>query len=958
VIGSAGAPADAPPPGRFDPARWQRAGELFDRAVELSPAERRAFLEQTVPADPGLRAEVEALLAADQSAVAFLAEPADPGGELLAQAVLERDAEAAADRLGQRLGAFRLVREIGQGGMGVVYLGERADGQFEQRVAIKLIQAGPQGERLLQGFLRERRILARLEHPHIARLLDGGFTGEGAPYLVMEYVDGEPITAWCERLRLPVEQRLRLFLAVCEAVEAAHRAHVVHRDLKPSNVLVSRRGEVKLLDFGAAGSLDLGGDATHTLARALTPLYAAPEQLRGEPATAATDVYALGLLLYELLSGARAHRVLRETPDELMRVILSVEPEPPSAAAARRQAGVEAAAASRRRLRGDLDRIALKALAKEPARRYPSAAALAEDVARHLAGRPVAARGGGFAYRAARLLRRRRLEAAAGLALLALGAAALALWLGRPAAPARPLHFELLSTFGGSHRSPSLAPDGRRVAFVERDARGVPQIWVKEMARGEPVQVTRGERPVQRPRWSPRDDQIFFDVPDQGIWTVAARGGEPRRLLRGGYNANLSRDGRELVYESEARLWRAAADGSGARPITEESFGLSPRTPAFSPDGRWVVYFVSETGPYGDLWVVPSAGGRARRLTHDLAQGGDPVWTPDGRWILYSSDRSGGTNLWRVPAAGGAPEAITEGAGEDAEPEISRDGRLLVYTSTRNLYSLSWLDPRTGERRDLLERRTPPTHPTFSPRGDRVAFFNPAGPQSHLYTVGLHGEDLRQVTADPDGFEILPDWSPDGRWLYFYEMRRRFFFGRVRAGGGPLERLIPGWQFERQHGAQADPAGRRVAYTEIQGIRAVVTRVRDLATGNETPLAQPLIWPRWSPDGRLLAGRSAGRRLVLCPASGAACRTLSANGAEARWTLGGREIYFSRYEARPLVETMGIWSIRPDGSGERHVADLPGVHVIHFFFAASPTGEIAWCEWRPGRQEMWEAQLR
>ncbi|MBV8201719.1 MAG: PD40 domain-containing protein [Acidobacteria bacterium] len=957
MIGSASAPEGTTQSGRLDPRRWDRAGALFDLAVELPPAERRALFEHAAASDPALAAEVETLVAADERAAGFLAEPADPGCELLAAAVLEHDARAAADRVGQRFGAFRLVREIGHGGMGVVYLADRADGQFEQRVAIKLVHAGPHGERLLRGFLRERRILAQLEHPHIARLLDGGLTSDGMPYLVMEYVEGEPITVHCEHQHLPVNERLQLFLAVCEAVEAAHRAHVVHRDLKPSNVMVSRRGEVKLLDFGAAGSLDLEATATRTFA--LTPLYAAPEQLRGQPATAATDVYALGLLLYELLTGVRAHALPRESPGELMRVVLFAEPARPSEAAARRQAGT-AAAAARRRLRGDLDGIVLKALEKDPAHRYPSAAAMAGDVRRHLAGRPVTAGSRGMTYRAVKLVRRWRLEVLAALAVLALAAAAAALWLRSSAAPARPRRFELLSTFGGSHRSPSLSPDGRRVAFVERDARGVPQIWVKDLARGAPVQVTRGDRPAHRPRWSPREGLIFFDVPDHGIWTVPARGGEPRLLLREGYDVNLSRDGSRLVYETEAQIWCAQSDGTGARPLTAERFEISPRTPAFSPDGRWVVFFVSATGISGDLWIAPAAGGGARRLTHDLAQGGDPVWTPDGQWIFYSSERSGAVNLWRVPAGGGTPEVVTEGAGEDAEPDVSRDGRLLVYTSTRNVYSLSWLDPRTGERRDLLERRTPATYPSFSPRGDRVAFFNPRGPQSHLYTVGLHGEDLREITTDPQGFEILPSWSGDGRFLYFYEARLRFFFGRVPATGGPLQLLIPGWRFERQLGAQVDPAGKRVAYTQIQGFRPAATRIRDLGTGRETALAQPLLWPRWSPDGSALAGRAAAGRLLLCPASGAACLTLSQRGHEPRWTRGGSEIYFSRYEGKmsPLVETIGIWSVKPDGTGERHVAELPGVHFIHTFYEASPTGEIVWCEWRPGRQEMWEAQLR
>ena len=380
----------------LDPRRWQAASALFDEALELSVTRRPAFLDRACAADSGLRAAVEALIAADEDAAGFLEQPA-----------VERTGALAASRIGERIGAFRLVREIGRGGMGEVYLGEREDGRCEQPVAIKLIQSGSASERLLRDFRRERRILARLEHPHIARLLDGGVTADGLPYLVMEYVEGEAITTFCEARRLSLEDRLRLVLAVCEAVEAAHRALVVHRDLKPSNILVDRRGYVKLLDFGVARSLDRESEATRAALPCLTPLYAAPEQLRGEPGTAATDVYALGLLLHEVLTGVPARRVRRATPQELVRAIVAEKPEPPSAAAARRRRETGTPAIPPRRLRGALDRIVLQALQKEPARRYPSAAALADDLQCHLAGLPVTARSGRLACWAAKLLRRR-----------------------------------------------------------------------------------------------------------------------------------------------------------------------------------------------------------------------------------------------------------------------------------------------------------------------------------------------------------------------------------------------------------------------------------------------------------------------------------------------------------------------------------------------------------------------
>jgi len=379
----------------LDPPRWRAAAELFDEALELSATERPAFLDRVCAAGSELRAAVEALIAADRNAADFLERPAVEHAEAM-----------AVSRVGERIGAFRLVREIGRGGMGEVYRAERDDGQFDQRVAIKLIQARPASERLLRDFLRERRILARLEHPHIARLFDGGMTADGHPYLIMEYVEGEAITTWCEAKRLPLEDRLRLFLAVCEAVEAAHQAQVVHRDLKPSNILVGGQGHVKLLDFGIARTMDHESTASSTALPRLTPLYAAPEQIRGERATAATDVYTLGLLLHEILTGVPAHRVQRAAPGELVRAILEDEPEPPSTVAAR-QRELGTPAVPPRRLRGDLDRIVLKALQKEPAHRYPSVAALAGDLRRHLDGLPVTAR----ADRAAKPLRRWRLEA-------------------------------------------------------------------------------------------------------------------------------------------------------------------------------------------------------------------------------------------------------------------------------------------------------------------------------------------------------------------------------------------------------------------------------------------------------------------------------------------------------------------------------------------------------------------
>jgi eukaryotic-like serine/threonine-protein kinase len=338
-------------------------------------------------------------------------------------------------REGETVGRYRVLREIGRGGMSVVYLAERADDAFHQRVALKVLDRAPRDREARARFEQERQILASLDHPNIARLLDGGVDGRGLPYIVMELVEGQPIDQYCEERRLSVDERLALVQVVARAVAYAHRRLVVHRDLKPSNILVTAAGEVKLLDFGIAKLLDPAAAGpfavppTRTALRLLTPEYAAPEQVRGEPVTTASDVYQLGLVLFELLTGRRAHGLTGDSITEIERVVCSGEPPRPSRSLS------AADAALRRRLTGDLDSIVLTALRKEPDRRYASPADLAADLERHRAGLPVSARGDGLAYRAGKLLWRHRLAVAAvtAVALSLVGGLGAALWQAREA---------------------------------------------------------------------------------------------------------------------------------------------------------------------------------------------------------------------------------------------------------------------------------------------------------------------------------------------------------------------------------------------------------------------------------------------------------------------------------------------------------------------------------------------
>ncbi len=413
---------------RPDPARFAAAQTRFDELAELGREERSAELARLAESDPELAAAVAELLAADASAGdKFLADGlAGLAPEILREALSDHAAATAAT--GDRIGPYRLRSLLGRGGMGEVWEAERADGQFEQTVALKLLKLGMDSDQVLRRFLRERQILARLEHPNIARLLDGGLAPDGRPYLVLERVHGEPITTWCRAGGADLATRVRLVIAVAEAVDLAHRNLVVHRDLKPSNLLVDAAGTVKLLDFGIAKILDSNdemADSTRLEDRALTPAYAAPEQILGQPATTSTDVYSLGVVLYELLTGRLPHTRSTSSRSGLVEEVARETLTRPS-----RRVAEAGDARTTRALAGDLDTIALKALAREPQRRYGSIAAFSDDLRRYLDGRPVLAQPDSRRYRARKFVARHRLAVGAAAIVVAALVAGLsiALW--------------------------------------------------------------------------------------------------------------------------------------------------------------------------------------------------------------------------------------------------------------------------------------------------------------------------------------------------------------------------------------------------------------------------------------------------------------------------------------------------------------------------------------------------
>src|SRR5262245_56732753 len=397
----------------MSPERWQRIEELFGAVVHAPPPERDPFQTQVCKGDEELRREVLSLLARD-TAEDFIRDP-------IASAALAFSAKPKDDLTGERIGPYRITRLIGRGGMGVVYEAERDDEQFQRQVALKIIKRGMDTDFVRDRFLRERQILASLDHPHIARLFDGGATPDGLPYFVMEFVAGEPITTYCRRRQLSVNEKLKLFLKVCSAVQHAHQKLVVHRDLKPSNILITSPpdgkadgkdgalGLPKLLDFGIAKLLTPDVSQAHTRTETalwlMTPEYASPEQARGQAVTTTTDVYSLGVVLYELLTERRPHEFKTYSPAEIERAICETQIEEPSKVVGRTTGAPTRLA---RQLAGDLDNIMLMAMRKEPERRYQSVEQFSEDVRRHLAGMPVVARKDTFGYRAGKYVRRHK----------------------------------------------------------------------------------------------------------------------------------------------------------------------------------------------------------------------------------------------------------------------------------------------------------------------------------------------------------------------------------------------------------------------------------------------------------------------------------------------------------------------------------------------------------------------
>jgi Tol biopolymer transport system component/serine/threonine protein kinase len=920
----------------LDPDRWRAVTERLDEALDLPVDERPQWLAALREKDPGLAHDVAALLA-EYEAVRH--EHFLEGGNTLSTKA--RAAEAAASTrdplAGRVLGAYRLVSLLGRGGMGVVWLGERCDGQFEARAAVKLLDT----TRITSGearFRREANFLARVTHPNIAHLLDAGVAPDGQPYLVLELVDGQPLDRYCDDRTLDLPSRIALFLHVLDAVSHAHAQRIVHRDLKPSNVLVRTDGHVKLLDFGVAKLLEHEGEVgiatTLTLehGRALTPAYAAPEQVEGATITPATDIYALGVLLYVLLTGQHPCGEL-SSPAAVLKAIVDVDPRPPSAVFAGGDADEHLAAAASRRgttprglsrlLRGNLDTIVATALRKIPEQRYASVAELADDLRRHLASQPIQARPDSLVRRAARFGRQHLAFVAVGTIAVGVLAAAVVFYANRYGAePERRSVLEPqaptpVTSEAGDERFPSLSPDVTRVAFswMAPNASAA-RIAVRTLGADVMATLTDGAADDTMPVWSPDGQSLAFlrSYRDpQSITQVCvmpASGGLPRVLHTSAFSGvglTWSAVRNALIFSTRRaqtdalRLVALDLATLEVRPLTNPPpapllAGPGDFLPTLAPDGRTVA-FVRETYEGRDIFALELATTIERRVTRDHQRISGLTWSPDGRSLIMSSSRSGVEALYRVSLDAGTIARVPLTGDWATQPMAAGDA--LVFSqrhSDSNIYRASVGDgpTRAGARRIIASSRAD-AEPDVSPDGRSIAFVSMRAGGADVWVASADGTNPRRLTS----FSAAsgPRWSPDGRSIAFGgqtagEVRPDIWV--IDVSGGAPRRITADPSYETILGWSADGASvyfrsDRSGIFEVWNVPGRGGPARQVTQGGGLQAKE-------SPDGRFLYYANDVPEVYRRALHGQPTETLMTRlpmGTHwgGHWTVGARGLY-------------------------------------------------------------------
>jgi serine/threonine protein kinase len=791
---------------KFSPDQWQALSPRLDEALEMTDDERSSWLSSLRSENPSLAYQLEILLREHR--------------ELSEQGFLEASALELPGGLGlagQTLGVYTLVSQIGHGGMGTVWLAERSDGRFERRVAVKVLNIALMGKGGEERFKREGRILGRLTHPHIAELIDAGVSLTGQPFLVLEYVEGYHIDRYCDENKLDVRARVRLFLDALHAVGQAHVNHIVHRDLKPSNILVRTDGQAKLLDFGIAKLLEgegqIGeGPLTLEGGRALTPEYAAPEQLKAEAVTAATDVYASGVLLYVLLTGQHPAGAGPHTPAGLVKAILDTDPPRPSEIVGAAQTNGENAVTNARRrattpdrlarlLRGDLDTIVAKALKKNPQDRYSSIRAFADDLQRYLRHEPISARPDGITYRAGKFVRRHRSSVVATLVVtLALIGTTIFTWFFPRRSEPLP-QFNQRKLTANAQDSPvlnaAISPDGKYLAYGDQQG-----IHLQLVATGASQSVPLPPGIQLRTAswalgsWFPDSTRFIASVSVPGtlsaVWSIPILGGEAQKLAEvedifGG--GSVSPDGRNIAYQrlrsvSGAReIWVMGSHGESPHKILTAENQAIITAIAWSPLGNRLAYcYRRDQGNRTEI-MVQSRDLRGSDLTTILLDNHLTAftWTLSGRFIYSRNSEVGSAesdNLWEVKVDGknGTPQGkarqLTDWSGFSVYRfSATADGKQLAFLRGNDHASVFVGDVTGNETRLVNSRRLTLDDNynillAWTPDSREVIFSSQQATNRLIYRQALDPANAPQLITPPgDTNFYAARFSPDGASL-------------------------------------------------------------------------------------------------------------------------------------------------------------------------------------------------
>ena len=943
-------------------ALWRDVFEAADRALELQGAERRAFIERCVDENPTVGAELKALIESGEHA-SMLENPVSIfAAPFLREADTAEASEIAASNGDMpTFGAYRVRREIGSGGMGTVYLAERADDQFRKDVALKVLPRWRSGSRgRYQRFLEERQILAKLDHPGIARLLDGGVTADGIPWFAMEYIPGEPIDLYCDKRQLSVEARLQLFCDVCSAVQYAHRNLVVHRDLKPSNILVGPDGRVALLDFGIARLLAAdearAAETTLTVDRQLTPLYSSPEQIRGEPVSTAADVYALGVLLHVLLTGTNPYRLTTLGSYEVARAVIEQDPEQPSLSAAR--SGKQQLA---RRLRGDLDAIVLKAMCKETGKRYATVEQLETDVQRYLTGLPVLAQPESRSYVLGKFVKRHwtavALASVATVLLLAF-AAVMTVQRSRIRADAQRIARE-------RDRAENVGQGF--LAIFRNIAPGDSGITAREVLDSATSRINEEmvNFPEQRARlifeMARAYHRIGFEDRAAGLLETSLtlrRGLRPPPQLAIAETLDLLGE----VHLAQRSIARADSEYSAALALRRRNLPSRDPRLAQSLVGLASVRRIEARLDDAERFAreainIDRGGGRNARAhlvrsTSSLAAVQFDKRDYAAAAELYRQALGWSREIHREEHPDVATAALDLAAALNAMGDRHAADSVIRYELTlqRRIVTGAVL---TGKERTtataaandapetvaaVVERAfSPSARPPARATGGRslIAFVTDRdGPDAignlgnqEIYTMSPDGSEQRRLTHDkaPDG---SPAFSPDGKRIAFMSQRAGGFEIFVMNADGSDQKQLTHFT-EQGRGALApawSPDGKRIAFsTRIPPIEIYVINVDGTGAtklGDEGGGANPA----WSPDGRqiLFQSRRSGKaQIYVMDADGKNLRRLTSNDATDRtpaWSPDGKLIAF---ESDRDGETK-IYVMNADGSNQHRVSSEPG----------------------------------